>query len=595
MNNTYTPDAALIKKLMLRHRLLLLLLATALLVLLARAWQMQIIDQKRYLKEGEARQKRTLTINAHRGDIVDRNGEILAMSTPMTAIWVNPKQFTLYRQHNSEQVNKTRIQQRIELAKLLEIDAEVLKARLEKAAPTHDFLYLKRQLPPQQANKIFALGIKGLMAQREYRRYYPSAEVAGHVLGFTDLDDVGIEGLELAYDTWLAGDSGKKQVMRDNNNRAFRDLRLIKPAAQGRQLELSIDKRIQYIAYKALKSAVAEHGALSGSLVLLDNSSFEVLAMVSQPGFNPNNRQVKSFSAYRNRAIADLFEPGSTMKPFAVAAALELGYVAPDTIINTAPGRLKIGKDWVKDVRNYQQLTVAEVIKFSSNVGVSKIAASVPTSEFHRQLRDFGFGNSTASGITGEESGYLPPSNQIGAFKKANMSYGYGLSVNALQLARAYAVIANDGKLKPVSFVKGGFATVPARQVISKQVAQALRKMMLEVTLSGGTATRAQIKGYQVAGKTGTVHKTKATGGYYADKHIALFAGMAPALKPRFTMVVVIDEPQQKYFGGQVAAPVFKEVMSKSLRILNVPPDNVPPGQYVLLKDSQAQIRGRKW
>lgn len=570
-------DDTLLNRLAWRHRLLLLVLGAAGFLLLARAVQLQLVDADFYAKQGDVRQQRTVVINAHRGDIVDRNGEMLALSTPMIALWVDPAHFS----PNNKQWEA--------LAAYLNESETDLKARLMILKGKRSFVYLKRQMPPQDAARIEALNIKGLMTQKEYRRYYPAGEVAGHVLGFTNIDDKGQEGLELAFNQWLVGEAGKKEVMRDRYNRPFQDLRLIKPAQEGKVLQISMDKRIQYLAYRALKEAVAEHKARSGSVVVLDARTSEVLAMVNQPSFNPNSRKNLSGHLYRNRAVTDVFEPGSTMKPFTVSAGLMSGAVTRQTKINTSPGRVKVGEYWVKDVKNYGSITPAGVIKHSSNVGASYIATSMDVNDYRSLLNQFGFGHVAGSGLPGESPGFLPASSQISEFEQATMSYGYGLSVSTLQLAQAYAVIANDGQLKPVSFLKGGASEVPAVRVISADVAKQVRKMMEAVTQAGGTAPKASIAGYRVAGKTGTVHKASRSGGYEEKRYFSLFAGMVPAESPRLVAVVMINDPKGQYFGGQVAAPVFADVISGALRLMNVSPDNVEQNPILVVRDKSSR------
>lgn len=568
-------NQALLSRLDGRRRLLIVILSVAVLLLLARAVQLQVVDRDFYVNQGDVRQQRTVTISAHRGGIVDRNNEVLAVSTPMSAIWVNPHYF------------KPSEQEWAQLAQQLDEPVSSLKARLRRLSDK-EFVYLKRQMPPHDAKSVVALGVKGVMHRREYRRYYPMGEVAGHVLGFTNIDDQGQEGLELAFNDWLQGAVGKKLIMRDRLNRPFEDVQLIRPAEEGRPLVVSMDKRIQFLAYRALKSAIARHQAVSGSVVVLDAQTSEILAMVNQPGFNPNNRKGLTGALYRNRAVTDVFEPGSTMKPFTVSAGLMSGRLKVNSRINTSPGKIKIGAHWVRDARNNGVLTPAGVIKQSSNVGASQIATSMDKQFYRTMLSQFGFGRVLGSGLPGEASGYLPMSHQLSDFEQATLSYGYGLSVNALQLAQAYSVIANDGMFKPVSFVKGG-TDAPSTRVLSQTVARQVRTMMQAVTTEGGTAPKAGIAGYTVAGKTGTAHKASAAGGYEKERYVSLFAGMVPAKQPRLLAVVVVNDPKQQYYGGQVAAPVFSEVMSDALRLFNVAPDNLKNNTLLTVRKPNVQ------
>jgi len=531
-------------------------------VLVWRAVSLQVLDNQFLQDQVQARHIRVVSLSAHRGKITDRNGEPLAISTPVESVWVNPQQL------GGEQ-------QRIpELVKVLSLQHKSVRDLLASRSG-REFIYLRRHISPALAAQVSDLDIPGVYLQREYRRYYPAGEVASHILGFTNIDDVGQEGLELAYEEWLRGEAGAKRVIKDGRHNFIGDVESIRRPRPGKDLELSIDHRIQYLAFRELKRAVQEHKARSGSAVVLDISTGEVLAMVNQPAFNPNNRKKLRSSRIRNRAVTDVFEPGSTMKPFIVATALESGRYQPDTPVGTAPGWLKVGVNTVRDTRDYGQLDVAGVIRKSSNVGISKIALSLPAEDIWQQLSDAGFGVQTYSAFPGEASGLLPYHDGWNAIETATLSFGYGISVTPLQLAQAYAVLAADGIKRPVSFLKQAGAADEQR-VMPARIARQVRDMLEQVTGPDGTAQAAQVAGYRVAGKTGTVRKSEA-GGYSDNKYLAVFAGMAPASDPKFVMVVMVDEPSGgKYYGGLVAAPVFSAVMSGTLRLLAVPPDDVP-------------------
>ena len=531
-------------------------------VLVWRAVSLQVLD-KQFLKEQvQARHIRVVSLSAHRGKITDRNGEPLAISTPVESVWVNPQQL------GGEQ-------QRIpELEQVLSLEHKSVRHLLTRRSD-REFIYLRRHVSPALATQVSDLDIPGVYLQREYRRYYPAGEVASHILGFTNIDDVGQEGMELAYEEWLRGEAGAKRVIKDGKNNFIEDVESIRRPHPGKDLELSIDQRIQYLAFRELKRAVHEHKARSASAVVLDIKTGEVLAMVNQPAFNPNNRKKLRSSRIRNRAVTDVFEPGSTMKPFIVATALESGRYQPDTPVGTAPGWLKVGVNTVRDTHDYGQLDVAGVIRKSSNVGISKIALSLPAEDIWEQLSDVGFGVQTFSTFPGEASGLLPYYDGWNAIETATLSFGYGLSVTPLQLAQAYAVLAADGIKRPVSFLKQT-GNIEEQRVMPARIARQVRDMLEQVTGPGGTAQAARVAGYRVAGKTGTVRKSEA-GGYSDSKYLAVFAGMAPASDPQFVMVVMVDEPSGgKYYGGLVAAPVFSAVMSGALRLLAVPPDDAP-------------------
>ncbi|MEE9552376.1 MAG: penicillin-binding transpeptidase domain-containing protein [Gammaproteobacteria bacterium] len=545
-----------------RRWLLLGIYMLGMVALLWRAVDLQILNKDFLQEHGDARALRVVDIPAHRGMIIDRNGEPLAVSTPVSSIWATPRKVIMSAMALSP------------LASLLDMTAVELEVMLNDRIG-RDFIYLKRRVNPELAEKVMALDIPGISLQREFRRYYPAGEVISHVIGFTNIDDTGQEGLELAYNDWLKGVPGSKRVLKDRLGRIIENIESITEPDPGKTLQLSIDRRIQYLAYRELKAAVNLHHAHGGSLVLLDAKTGEIIAMVGQPSYNPNNRSGLKSEYYRNRAITDTFEPGSTLKPFTIAAALESGLYTPETSIDTRPGYIKVGEHTIRDARNFGVIDVATVIKKSSNVGASKIALSLEPSNLWEILSSVGFGHPTSSGFPGESGGRLNTYNSWSEVELATISFGYGLSVTALQLAQAYMILAADGKLLPLSFHKIS-APVEGTRVLSEKVARQVRIMLETVVQKGGTGKRATIDGYRVAGKTGTVHKFT-IGGYSEDRYISLFAGIAPASDPRLVMVVVIDEPGGKqYYGGQVAAPIFSKVMSGALRLLNITPDNLP-------------------
>ncbi len=460
------------------------------------------------------------------------------------------------------------------LARTLELDPGELRALLRERAG-REFVYLRRQIAPEQAARVAALKHPGVYLQREYRRYYPSGEIAGHVLGFTNVDDTGQEGVELAFDQWLRGVPGSKRVLKDSLGRIVQDIESITSASPGRQLTLSIDRRVQYLAHRELKRAVVEHGARGGSLVVLDIRTGEVLAMVSQPAFNPNNREQLRSASYRNRAATDLFEPGSTMKPFTIAAALASGRFRPDTPVDARSGMLRINNHTIRDIHDYGLLDVTGVIRKSSNVGAGKIALAIGPQPLFELFRGLGFGQTTGSGFPGEATGQLPGHQNWSELELATISFGYGLSSTTLQLAHAYSVFGTGGVLKPVSLVRVD-TEVPGARVMDPAVAGMVLDMLETVVTAEGTALRAAVRGYRVAGKTGTVHKSEA-GGYAESRYLSLFAGIVPVSNPRLVAVVVIDEPNEGvHYGGLVAAPVFAQVMRGAVRILDIPPDDMP-------------------
>lgn len=508
--------------------------------------------------QGMARTLRTESIPAYRGVITDRRGEPLAVSTPVVTLWANPQLVNV----ESPALKK--------LAKTLAISHGELKQRLIRYAGK-EFMYLERQLTPEQAEEALRLEIPGIYGQGEYKRFYPAGEVTSQLVGFTNIDDHGQEGMELAYDEWLTGVPGAKQVLKDLKGRVIKELGLLRSEKAGENLALSIDLRLQYTAYRELKEAVNKFQAASGSVVLLDARTGEVLAMANQPSFNPNDRGQLNSDALRNRAVTDLVEPGSTMKPLTVLAALESGKYVPETVIDTNPGYIRVGRKTFYDHRNYGVIDLTTLLMKSSQVGTTKIALDLEPEHIREMFARVGIGESPGTGFPGETPGSLPDHRRWRPVERANFAFGHGLSASALQIAQAYAVLANNGIKKPVTLLKT--ETVPEGvAVVDAELVAKLRTMMTSVTGSGGTATRAAIPAYEVAGKTGTVHKV-GKNGYEKNRYVGMFAGMVPADNPRLVAVVVINDPKGgKYFGGEVAAPVFGNVVADALRMLKVPP-----------------------
>jgi cell division protein FtsI (penicillin-binding protein 3) len=547
-----------------RSRLLFVVLLLGLCGLVARAVYLQGIHNDFLQQKGDARYGRVVDINAHRGMITDRYGEPLAISTPVDSIWISPQDV----EATPQQVKQ--------LAQNVGMDVEEVRSRLFDTA--HDFVYLKRQLPPEQAEKIVKLEMPGVSSRHEYRRYYPGADMTAHLLGFTDVDDNGQEGMELALQDKLSGKAGSERVIKDRRGHTVEDVASIRAPKPGGDLALSLDSKMQYIAYREIKLAVEQHHAKAGSIVVLDAKSGEVLALANWPSYNPNNRANVDLKAMRNHAVTDQFEPGSTMKPFTVATALEAGKVTPQTVINTENGVYIVGGRKIHDSHPEAFLTVSQVIQKSSNVGAAKMALSLPPETFWRSLSEVGFGAQTGSAFPGEAAGKLRDYKKWQPIEQATMSYGNGISVNLLQLARAYTVFANDGDLKSVTLLRQDAPTI-GKKVFSQATAQQVRDMMELVVQPGGTAPLAQINGYRVAGKTGTSHKLE--GGHYVNHYVASFVGLAPASSPRLIVAVMVDDPSGEYYGGLVAAPVFSNVMGSALRLLNVPND-APLGNVLM-------------
>lgn len=539
-------------------------LALAALGLLGRAVELQLVDHGFLTQQGDARFSRIATIPAHRGDITDRNGEPLAVSTPVDSVWIDPAALD------------GDVQQLPQLAHVLGVDRAELMRRVTSNM-SRQFLYVERWVAPAQARRVAALDLPGVNLTREYRRYYPAGEVTGHVLGFTSVDDVGQEGLELAYDRWLAGQDGQKRVIQDSTGQEVEDVDSIRAVRPGRDLALSIDLRIQYLAYRELKGAILANHAHAGSVVVIDVDTGEILAMVNQPAFNPNNRDQLSPADYRNRAVTDLFEPGSSIKPFLVAAGLASGRFTPRSLIDTSPGFIKVGGHTFPDEHDLGTIDLATVLAKSSNVGMAKLALQLQPRQIWATLNRFGFGRVTDSAFPGESAGVFTNYAHWRPVTVATLSHGYGISVTALQLASAYATIGAFGVRRPVSILRVDSAP-PGERVLPERVARELVRLLEAVTTQeGATGVRASIPGYRVAGKTGTAWKF-IDGSYSKDHYTSIFAGVAPASAPRLAAVVVIDDPTAgKYYGGDVSAPVFSAVVGGALRLLGVAPDERVP------------------
>ena len=533
-------------------------------VLLLRLAQLQVLDTEFLQSESAKRTVRDHNLPAYRGMIVDRNNEPLAVSTPVKSVWANPKQ-----------IIKDGVDVTI-LAAYLDMDPKALKKRIKKNA-SREFIYLKRHMFPEQANKIAKLNLAGIGLDQEYKRFYPAAEVASHVVGFTNIDETGIEGAELAYDEWLQGELGVGRSVKDRLGRLVKDLGVIKPAQSGHELMLSIDLRLQYQAYRELKASVQQHGAKAGSLLMVDVESGEILALVNQPAFNPNNRSELKAASVRNRSVTDIFEPGSTVKPFTVAAALMSGVATVDSHINTHPGYIRLENNTIRDHRNYGVLDVTNILTKSSNVGVSKLALKIGGEKLWSFYQDLGLGKPVGLGLPGEHSGKIGVSRgKWSPLQSATLSFGYGVAVTSLQLAQAYQVLANGGVKQPLTLLRK--SPEVGRRVMSEEVADQVIKMLETVVGPKGTAKRARVEGYPVAGKTGTVHKV-GRDGYEDERYVSLFAGVAPSNNPKIVTVVVIDEPSgREYYGGEVAAPIFSRVTQASLRLLNIPPTQYEDG-----------------
>lgn len=560
-----------------RVHLILFAMFACVLVIAWKVGMLHIAERDFLQDQGDARTIRTVPLVANRGLITDRNGEPLAVSTPVQSIWVDPRKIA----RDSETI-------RI-LARQLELNESVLEQNINSKSNL-EFLYLKRRLSPVEAKRVLNLNLEGVYSQQEYQRFYPQGEVTAHLIGFSNVDDIGQEGLELTYDEWLRGVPGKRQVMKDRRGNIIEELNTIQTAQPGKSLELSIDFRIQNIAYRELKEEFITRRAKGASIVVLDVVTGEVLAMANQPSYNPHNKSgMTDFSVLRNRAITDVFEPGSTVKAFTIAAALETGLYSPGTIIETSPGWMMVSGNEVKDLFDYGTLTTAGVITKSSNVGSSKIALDIGAEPIRDVMARVGFGEVLGTGFPGERSGVLPNPRKWGRHVTATFSFGYGLSATALQLANAYSVLADNGIRKPASLLKlsdQAIKDVRREKVIEAEITSEVRKMLRTVVdaSSGGSALEANVPFYSVAGKTGTAHVV-GEAGYEENLHNSLFVGMLPASDPRIVIVVVINEPKgDEHYGGQVAAPVFSRVAAGAMRILNISPDATREGQNLEFK-----------
>ena len=541
-----------------RARVVLIALGAGFAVLAGRAVFLQAMETDFLQEKGEARYARVMEIAATRGRVLDRNGEALAVSTPVKSIWAIPGDFDAAER------------ERRKLAALLALSKTELDKRLSDTS--RDFVYLKRQVAPETATAVQTLGLKGVHDHREYRRYYPGGEVTAHVIGFTGVGDAGQEGVELTHQATLGGKPGSRRVLRDRLGHIVEDVESIRSAQDGADLTLSIDSKIQSLAYSMLKAAVEHHRAKAGALIAIDVRSGEVLALANVPSYNPNNRARLTGAQLRNRVITDLFEPGSTLKPFTLALALESGKVNASTVVHTAPGRMTLAKYTIRDVHPAASLSVAEVLARSSNVGAAKMALALPREAMWDLFRRVGFGAAPELGFPGAAAGRLRHYRSWKPIEQATMGYGHGISLSLAQLARAYTVFARDGELVPLTLVKTG-AAVSGEKVLSASTAQAMRAMLEAAVQPGATGPRARIMGWRVAGKTGTAHKQE-NGGYAPDKYLASFVGLAPASAPRLVVAVMIDEPSAgQHYGGMVAAPVFAQVMQGALRLLGVPHD----------------------
>lgn len=542
--------------------------------LTVRAAYLQVVDNSFLQRQADVRHQRVTEVSAHRGVITDRNNQIMAVSTPVQSLWANPALLLEDRSSLPQ------------LAKILDLNYEKLLSRLTSRA-NKEFVFLGRRINPEKVAEVLALNLSGVNTIKEYKRYYPAAEISSHVLGFCDIDDRGQEGLELTYNDWLEGQPGKQRVIKDRKGRTIEYIEQLQSASAGQDLNLSLDLRLQYLAYRELKAAVKKHAAISGSIVVLDPATGEILALVNQPSFNPNNRVALRGDLYRNRALTDVFEPGSTIKPFTVAAALEGKRYQSHSAVNTSPGLMRVSGHAIRDSKNHGRISVSEILKKSSNVGATKLALDMEAEELWQQYQRFGIGAGSGSGFVGESSGFLPHHNHWNDLTQATLSFGYGLNVTPLQLARAYSVFAAGGILRPSSFhlLDGAEA---GERVLSQKTSQQVLKMLESVVDKDGTGKQAAVRGYRVAGKTGTARKSTA-GGYSEDRYMSVFAGMAPVSDPRFVMVVVINEPTKNgYYGGEVAAPVFSNVMSGALRLFDIAPDK-PDELQIALRDNRSQ------
>jgi cell division protein FtsI (penicillin-binding protein 3) len=542
-----------------RARVVLVLLLLGFVAVGGRSGYLQGVPTAFLKEEGEARYARLIEAPATRGRILDRNGEPLAISTPVKSVWAMPEELEADRR------------QRAALARALAMPLEALDRKLAEGAG-RDFVYLKRQVPPEIAQRVAALKIPGVFEHREYRRYYPVGAVTAQVVGFTGVDDVGQEGMELAYQSRLAGTAGSRRVIKDRHGGVVEDIGAVQPAQDGADLVLSIDSKIQTLAYHALLDGVRKHRARAGAAIVLDVASGEILALVNVPSYNPNNRAKLAGAQLRNRALTDVFEPGSTLKPLTIALALETGKATPRTMIDTEGGQLTIANYTIRDAHPARAMSVTKVLQVSSNIGAAKIALSLPSEAMWDLYRRVGLGHPPELGFPGEAAGRLRHYSTWRPIEQATMAYGHGISVSLVQLARAYTMFARDGELAPITLLRNpGYAS--GQKILSTQTARAVRAMLESAVQPGGTGPLARIAGWRVAGKTGTAHKLE-NGSYAPDKYLSSFVGFAPVSAPRLITAVVIDEPSTGgYYGGVVAAPVFAKVMRGALRMLGVPLD----------------------
>ena len=548
-----------------RPRFVLLSLLMAFMALAGRVVYLQVVRDDFLQAKGESRYLREIEIPATRGRILDRNGNALAVSTPVRSIWVNP-----------EDVNASPADIR-KLASLLNVDVRDINTKLDS---DKDFVYLKRQIPPELASQVEAMNLQGIHIQTEYRRYYPKGEVMAHILGFTGVDDHGQEGVELAFDKRLTGQSGMRRVIRDRRGQVVEDRDVVRPPREGEEILLSVDDKIQYIVSSVLRDTVINNKAKGGGAVALDVKTGEVLALANYPTFNPNNRVGLTGGQLRNRALTDTYEPGSTMKPFIITHALEKGKVKPSTQFDVA-GSLTIHDATISDAHHYGVLTVQQIVQKSSNIGTAKIASLFKPEEMWELYNSLGFGLRPGLGFPGEASGRMRAAKTWRPIEQATMSYGHGIAVSLFQMAQAYLALARDGDMVKPSLLKVDAPQVEGKRIYSEKAAREMRAMLETVTQAGGTATMAHISGYRVAGKTGTAMKLE--GGRYVEKYVSSFVGFAPASNPRLVIAVAIDEPEGgRYYGGSVAGPAFASMMEGALRTLGVAPDaplDPPPAE----------------
>jgi cell division protein FtsI (penicillin-binding protein 3) len=541
-----------------RSRSVGLLLMGAFLALVGRSFYLQVINNDFLQEKGDSRYRRDIEVSASRGKITDRNGDMLAVSTLMKSVWAIPGD-----------ARAMPVAQKRQLATLLDMTPKELD---NKIAPDKTFVYVKRQVPPETADRIAALKLPGVHQEKEYRRYYPTGDMTAHIVGFTGVDDKGLEGVELAFQGSLLGHSGSRSVIKDRRGQIVEDVGALKPPMDGKDVRLALDSKIQYLAYSHLKAAIEKNKAKAGGAIVIDSRTGEILALANWPTYNPNNRQHLSGAQLRNRAITDTFEPGSVMKPFTAALALERGKVRFDTVINCAPGRLTIGSATISDAHPHGALTVAQVIQKSSNVGTVKMALAFPPKEMWEMFDSVGFGQAPNLGFPGEVNGRLRPWKNWRPIEQATMSYGHGISISLVQLARAYTVFARDGELVPLSLVRLEDTPVRGVRIFSPQTTREVRAMLEMAVQPEGTAPKARVPGYRVGGKTGTAYKVE--GGVYAKKYVASFVGLAPISDPRLVVAVMIDEPTGgAHYGGDVAGPAFSQIMGGALRTMGIVPD----------------------